>query len=170
MHYTGIGSRSVDPQTGEMIKAIAFELGKQQYTLRSGGADGCDTYFEYGCDRAEGKKDIFLPWPSFNKRVSKYSYVDSDALNMVRELLGPQHWNNLSQGAQKLHARNCYQVLGYDLKMPSKFLICWTPNGDDVGGSRTAILLARKHNIPIYNLGNKKIVELFIGNWKAVDL
>jgi hypothetical protein len=49
--------------------------------------------------------------------------------------------------------------LGGDLKTPSSFLVCWTPNGEDVGGTRTAIVLARKNNIEILNLG---IVEQFI--------
>ena len=55
--------------------------------------------------------------------------------------------------------RNVYQVLGLDLKTPSKALFCYaqpTKNKQGIvigvkGGTNTAIQLAMKHNIPIYN-------------------
>jgi len=47
-----------------------------------------------------------------------------------------------SDYAKKLHGRNVKQVLGDDLKTPSDFLLCWTKEGKDVGGTRTAIVLA----------------------------
>lgn len=44
-------------------------------------------------------------------------------------------WIKLSWGAQKLHARNCQQVLGADLNDPVDVLVCWTPNGKETGGT-----------------------------------
>ena len=52
-----------------------------------------------------------------------------------------------------MHSRNCHQILGYDLKSPVDAVICWTPNGKMVGGTRTALLLAQDAGIPIFNLG-----------------
>jgi hypothetical protein len=62
-------------------------------------------------------------------------------------------WPRLSQGAQRLHARNCHQVLGLDLRTPSAFVVCWTPNGSGSGGTGTAIKLACSRNIPVFDLG-----------------
>lgn len=55
--------------------------------------------------------------------------------------------------------RNVYQVLGLDLKTPSKALFCYaqpTKNKQGIvtgvkGGTNTAVQLVMKHNIPIYN-------------------
>ena len=52
-----------------------------------------------------------------------------------------------------MHSRNCHQILGYDLKSPVDAVICWTPNGNVVGGTRTALMIAMRAGIPIFNLG-----------------
>jgi hypothetical protein len=58
----------------------------------------------------------------------------------------------LSYGAKKLMARNCHQVLGQDLKTPVDFIVCWTKNGNINGGTGQALRIAKKLNIPVYNL------------------
>ena len=45
-----------------------------------------------------------------------------------------------------IHSVLHQQVLGLDLKTPSKFLICWTPEGKEKGGTATAIKLAIINN------------------------
>ena len=52
-----------------------------------------------------------------------------------------------------MHSRNCHQILGYDLQSPVDAVICWTPNGNVVGGTSTALKLAMRAGIPIFNLG-----------------
>jgi hypothetical protein len=66
-------------------------------------------------------------------------------------------WDILSQGAQKLHARNVHQILGPDLSRPTpvEFVLCWTPDAQVVGGTATAIRLAQDRNIPVYNLADE---------------
>ncbi len=54
--------------------------------------------------------------------------------------------------SKKLHARNCFQILGYDLNSPSEFIICWTKSGKLVGGTAQGLRIAIKYNIKIYNL------------------
>ena len=70
-YYTGIGSRNIPDTYFNLIVVIAEYMAKQGYILRSGGADGSDTAFEIGCDKVNGKKEIYLPWKSFNKNKSK---------------------------------------------------------------------------------------------------
>ena len=52
-----------------------------------------------------------------------------------------------------MHSRNCHQILGYDLQSPVDAVVCWTPDGNVVGGTATAIRIALKYNIPVFNLG-----------------
>lgn len=64
-------------------------------------------------------------------------------------------WDRCNEWARGMHSRNCHQILGYDLQSPVDAVICWTPNGNVVGGTSTAIRIAMKYNIPIFNLGVK---------------
>ena len=64
-------------------------------------------------------------------------------------------WDKCNEWARGMHSRNCHQILGYDLQSPVDAVICWTPNGNMVGGTATAIRIALKYNIPVFNLGVK---------------
>lgn len=155
--YTGIGSRETPEHILKLLESIGSHLGNLGYTLRSGGAPGADNSFEIGCDKVNGRKEIWIPWNFFEKRKSNF-------------LPGPEHfrlastlhpvWEKLSNGAKALHARNTGQILGNDLKTPSKFIVCWTKDKADshltvsktTGGTGTAIKLGSLNNIPIFNL------------------
>lgn len=152
MFYTGIGGRDTPYEIQRTMFTLAKLLATKNLTLRSGGADGADTAFEAGCDRAEGKKEIYLPWKNFNYHPSSLYKVTQEALDLVQEFHSA--WHLCSQEAKKLHARNCYLVLGADLNTPSSLLICWTKDGKDIGRTRTAIALARHCKIPVFNLAN----------------
>jgi len=151
MFYSGIGSRQSPLEVMAEMRVIAMILFQNGFTLRSGGADGADTAFEEG---AGDLKEIYLPWQGFNKRDGIVVGNKFKARDMAQAI--HPYWESLTDGGKKLHTRNICQVLGRDLKTPSKFLICWTPDGKPSGGSRTAIVCAMEHDIPVYNLKNSK--------------
>ena len=62
-------------------------------------------------------------------------------------------WDRCNEWAKGMHSRNCHQILGYDLQSPVDAVICWTPDGRVVGGTATAIRIAMKYDIPVFNLG-----------------
>lgn len=64
-------------------------------------------------------------------------------------------WDKCNEWARGMHSRNCHQILGYDLQSPVNAVVCWTPDGNVVGGTSTAIRIALKYNIPVFNLGVK---------------
>ena len=64
-------------------------------------------------------------------------------------------WDKCNEWARGMHSRNCHQILGYDLQSPVDAVICWTPDGNVVGGTATVIKLSMKYNIPVFNLGVK---------------
>ena len=41
------------------------------------------------------------------------------------------------------------------------------PNGETVGGTATAIVLAERYKIPVYNLGKKETLEAFIKQYSV---
>jgi hypothetical protein len=154
-YYTGIGSRSCPALVGSVMTDIAKFLYTEQYILRSGGAPGADTYFENGVTD-DNYKEIYLARKGDFGNKSKLFGVSEEALNMAKKI--HPAWNSRGMTAnngkgRELHARNCYQVLGLNLDNPSNFLLCWTEDGNDIGGSRTAIILAKMKKIPILNFG-----------------
>ena len=62
-------------------------------------------------------------------------------------------WDKCNEWSRGMHSRNCHQILGYDLKSPVDAVVCWTPKGNVQGGTATAIRIAMKNNIPVFNLG-----------------
>lgn len=148
--YAGVGSRETPQDALETMAKIAAHLAEYNWLLRSGGADGADFAFEAGCDHVGGVKEIFLPWQGFNKSKSTLHAPSQDAL-ILASTIHPA-WDRLSYGGKKLHARNCHQVLGIDLNDPIDLLVCWTPKGKDVGGTATAIKLAKMYKIRVINL------------------
>lgn len=160
--YTGIGSRKAPAPIMKQMEEISFTLARFDFTLRSGGADGADTAFE----KYAIKKEIFLPWRGFNGRKSEY---DTTVCKEAYDIAAPLHpkWNMLSMAAKKLMARNVYQILGFDLTSPTRFVICWTEDGcehhsertKDTGGTGMAISVASLRNIPVYNLANYQALQ-----------
>lgn len=146
-YFTGIGSRETPERVCSAMTQISSYLEHEGYTLRSGGADGADLAFERGM--IQGHKEIWLPWLKFNKSDSLL-LPTSEAFSIAATV--HPVWDRLSPAAKKLHARNCHQVLGETLDDPSAFLLCWTPNGKIAGGSATAINLAMRYNVPVFNL------------------
>jgi hypothetical protein len=153
--YTGVGSRTAPPKVLEQITKIGEFLAKYGWLLRSGAADGADSAFERGCDQALGAKEIYLPWRDFSNSNSDLYRPSKEAFK-IAESIHPI-WEQLSYGAKCLHARNCHQVLGPDLNSPSDMLICWTPKGEVKGGTATAINLAIRWRISVYNLALESI-------------
>jgi hypothetical protein len=160
--YTGVGSRETPGPILATMSDIAEALARAGYILRSGAADGADHAFEIGAQRVPaGSLEIYLPWKGFNGSTS-LRYVVTEAALALAETVHP-HWAQLKDPVRKLHARNCYQVLGETLLRPAEFLICWTPDGCEselkrtrsTGGTATAIVLAQRNNIPIFNLQRK---------------
>lgn len=162
-YYAGIGSRETPSDVCDLITKIATKLDSQSYILNSGGADGADTAFEQGSKN----KQIFLPSDSFNGRyhngITHFNYQRLPHKDLAEETVGLFHpaAHKLSDFAFDLMARNTFQVLGKDLQTSVEFVICWTPEGKEVGGTSQAIRIAKSVNIPVFNLGKQKVLDRF---------
>lgn len=138
VYYAGIGSRETPPEILSLMTRIAEKLSSMGYILRSGGAPGADTAFEFGSDPE--KMEIFLPWKGFEGNLSPL-WGPSDAAMLLGAEFHPA-WDGLSDGSKRMHARNCHQVLGSDLETPVSFVICWTQGGKATGGTGQALRIA----------------------------
>lgn len=135
--YAGIGSRLTPKFILELMFKYAKSLGDLGYKLRSGGAKGADKEFESGTLLAN--REIFL---------------EEHATPECIELSSKYHpaWDRCNDYAKRLHGRNAMILLGQNLDNPVDFVICYTIDGKDSGGTGQAMRIARAYNIPIYNL------------------
>lgn len=158
-YYTGIGSRSTPKTIIPRIEEITKKYALNGYALRSGNADGADTFFYENHIKYSDKYEIYLPWPKFNKIQNplfiSLDNIDKKLLFEAEDIVSVIHpsWGRCTQGVRKLHIRNVFQVLGQDLKTPSETVFCWTENGEVKGGTATAIKIAKQYKIPVVNLG-----------------
>lgn len=151
LYYAGIGMRKTPQECLTYMTGLAKVLAKRSYILRSGGADGADSAFESGCDDVKGNKEIFLPWKAFNNNPSLLYDATLSNWDEAMKIAASIHpaWSILTISEQKFHIRNVYQIQGQDLHTLVDFVICYT-NG--VGGTMQSVRLAKKHNIPVFNL------------------
>lgn len=160
--YAGIGSRETPDEVRTKIHEFAEALNEKGYTLRSGGADGADSFFEEAAERME----IFLPWKGFNERPKAdlspdKRYIQSPSQEAVE--LAEVAINGYSMrphGARMLLARNMHQILGEDLETPVEFVLCWTYAGNMQGGTAHGMRLAKSRGIPVYNLARENDEDL----------
>lgn len=156
-YYAGVGSRKTPEDILTYFRFCGGRLKELGYTLRSGAAIGADSAFE---ELAWPEAEIFVA-----KKGTKYLYENLTPLSPAYRLAEELHpaWRACTEYARQLHARNCFQVLGRDLETPVRFLLCWTPCGSETagqcnistGGTATAIRLAHRHSIPIFNFANE---------------
>jgi hypothetical protein len=170
--YAGIGSKKTPQRFLFLMEDIAKDLFHRGFTLRSGGAEGADSAFEKGSQRSE----IFLPWPKFRDNESTFVKPTSEAYKLSSKF--HPVWDRLSAPVKSLMARNAHQVLGYDLKTPSKFIVCWTQDGCEdkkdrtarTGGTGLAIAIASYFSIPIFNLQNPNSITVFYDRFLGGDI
>jgi hypothetical protein len=162
--YAGIGSRQTPPEICAACETMGFALASRGFTVRSGGAAGADEAFEAGALTAGGATEIYLPRRAYRRSVS----------SLYPEELGEEAWRRAQQIAERFHGdwsrvrssharalltRDSFQVLGQNLRSPSRFVIAWTEDGMASGGTGQAIRIAQAHAIPVLNLRDEIVLS-----------
>lgn len=163
--YAGVGSRDTPADVCDLMRGIASTLAERHWTLRSGHADGADIAFEEGCMSVNGTKEIYIPWQGFHK--ARHGSNDAYAVHCLKNhiqaigIAADTHpnWKACGEGTQMMHTRNVYQILGMTLDTPVSLVICWTKDGNAIGGTGQAIRLAERLAIPVFNLFQDDAVD-----------
>jgi hypothetical protein len=166
IYWAGIGSRETPLELKPTIQRVVEICNDRGLIMRSGAAPGADSFFEE--HSLPTLREIYLPWRGFNGNTSSLYQITDEALAMAEKY--HPGWYRLSQGAKKLMARNCYQVLGFDLNTPVDFIVCWTRDGKASGGTGQAIRLATDYNIPVFNLKNSDALINFFKHVQKINL
>jgi hypothetical protein len=159
--YAGIGSRKTPDKVLKDMERLAKKLAFKGYTLRSGNCRGADHAFQKGANTIDSDQvELYLPFPDYEesnvKEGNKLFLPNEHAYAYLRTNL----WCSKNS---YFHARNVQIVLGEKLNNPVDFLVCWTPEGRKIGGTRTGIIVAEDNKIPIVNFANPNYKALIHG-------
>lgn len=163
MNYAGIGSRETPKHVLDMMSDIATLLAIDGHICNTGAALGADQAFANGANRVRGAIELALPWWNYeqawvktlhNANITIYDErIHIAATNSVKQF--HPYYQKLKQGAFKLHARNYLIIEGCG------FIICWTVDGKDTGGTGQGIRIAQSLGIRIYNLFDTETYNAF---------
>ncbi|WYV99132.1 DprA-like DNA recombination-mediator protein [Pseudomonas phage vB_PpuM-Amme-3] len=141
----------------------AFELGWLDWHLNARSRP----------DQHEPRAELYLPWDGFNKHGRDGCFGANIVPELdckitwekAREIARSIHpaWDSvkkdgtpvMGRGPKALHTRNVYQVLGQTLDEPSRFLVGYAKldkQGNPKGGTATAMKLAERYGVTVYNL------------------
>ena len=187
MRIALIGSRQLEQKQEyfEDIKLcynVCMRLAQLGVTFTSGlcelGMDGiAQKAYSKAVDLGLAKESQFEVYVADQYNIRKSSLPrrhlaivrNKDLISETERIASEVHpaWDRCNEWARGMHSRNCHQILGYDLKSPVDAVICWTPDGNVVGGTATAIRISMKYDIPVFNLGvsDKKSVLNDIKNF-----
>lgn len=158
--YAGIGTRILPSSIvyGDLMR-VAKRLKNKGWRLRSGGAIGSDLAFEHG---AREDCDIYFAWDTpylrYGRAIISPELPNWEKAHKIAEQYHPA-WDKLTDGAKALHARNSYIILGDDLNSPVSLVVCYTKNGEEIGGTAQGMRLAKAYNIPILNLFHENVKQ-----------
>jgi hypothetical protein len=149
------------------MEEIGARMAGAGWVLRTGMSPGADQAFYRGACRANGRVQLYLPWPDFEEdRRGGLPGVDVlwRPASAACELASRFHprWDALGWEERHLRARDVHQVLGERLDEPVEVLVCWTPDGSldgsdpRAGGTGQALRVAHHHSIPVLNLAREE--------------
>lgn len=154
MKYAGIGSRATPLPILAIMRDLAKELQDIGYECHTGGALGADKAFIDGATNTK----IWLPFQGYNGYKSDLRMPNERDMKFAAKY--HPKWDACGHGARLMHARNCAIALGDNLDDPVEFIVCWTQDGKQSGGTGQALRIAIHYDIPVYNLGRKGDLEL----------
>lgn len=164
--YTGIGHRDTPLKMRRVIVDISKKMNALHYHLRSGGAEGADSFFEVG---AGTRKEIYLPWKGFNDSMSQLHTIRDEDMEKVEQWYNDytphRPFSEIKEGARKLFTRNYYQLVGYD-NTKSRYVFYYgdeNAEGTVMGGTGFALYMATQLKIPIYNVKDPEQYKKIVG-------
>lgn len=155
-YYAGIGSRKTPKDVLKLMEKVARWLQQEGWILRTGACQGADQAFAKGAlGGPYFPVELYIPWngyeENFTNNASKRGAIvktlkqdDEKAFESVNKYHPTT--KKLGAAARKLHARN------WLIMKDAKFVICWTPDGKETGGTGQGLRIARDLGIPVFNL------------------
>lgn len=147
---TLVGSREAPAKIIRVAEQMGKALSDRGWIARSGGAIGMDQAFLRFYDPA--LTEVYRP-DSKNGAINALEFDNWEEAESIAKTY-VLHFEYMNLYSKQLHTRNAYQVLGRNLDLRSDMLICWAKesSGIALGGTRTAVLIAKSYKVPVLNL------------------
>lgn len=118
---------------------------------------------------------VFQPWRDYSNIIPYaqcYTTVGIGNFDVASNLIRSVHpyWSSASKQTKLQHAKNALIVFGRKLTSPLDALIIYSPvdsNGNIHGNITSAVELANKRNIPVFNLGDKSKIDLVFKEFRT---
>lgn len=157
------------PETAtKTLTSVADALMKREYTFRSTG-DAKNELQNAIAGLENTRIDAYLPWKKFNAGVTdpimpkEYGYQVAIGIHKAFVKLPP--------AVRTILARDVSAMLGVDGTKPVDFILAWSDGGDEaltrtsdfkrIGNNSFILQVAKRANIPVFNVYNTDFIERF---------
>ena len=157
----------------DKLNILLARIHSKHFTLRA--AMNRDNPLEELAIKSTDKKEFYFPFKfkdidsNYRVKVNKVDYKAISIgmtvkLNAFRKYTSDK-FNAMKDIGKLFTGRDVHQVLGEDLNTPVKFMLIYTPKGEEAGDRidfETAgnavmlLLLAKSFSIPVYNIANEE--------------
>ena len=146
--YVGILEDNAPENICDNARKLSYHLAKAGYLARIVMIDN-HIYFNKGCLKGEGLTETSFPWDKKNEKVYEIARKSNN------------NYQNYQPSTHNIIANNVVHVLGSDVNIPADFVICYSDGSNDKVFSQTnqIMMIAKKNNIQIFNLGDEYAVE-----------
>lgn len=150
--YAVIGNYQSDKRRVEALTEAVKLMTKNRWILRTGGTKGAEEIAEKICDQFGGKKEVYLPYASYNGNQSPLYDLgkDLEAESMFYKFL--YTWKLLNNKTKQLLRRHAYVLFGKNLDDPVRFVIGLSKNSET---GMHIFELAWRNSIPVFDLTNE---------------
>jgi len=159
MRIACIGSRQISEEQRVLFVNIGKFIVSGGDFISSGNAEGSDQMFASGGNSIKPENVIiYLPWKTYETyHLNLNNKICYEPKKEWFELTAPFHggWNNLSQGAKRLMARN-YGII----HRADKVIALLNHKKQGGGGTGQGWRIAESLNIPRLDLNNKSFDEV----------
>lgn len=158
-----VGSRSLTGEQETICEKLGAWIVSCSHELHTGAAVSADQSFARGANQVDpALVHLHLPWLSYEREsivlgnhVDIFPSLDQKTQQVYLDYAKVHHpaWGRLSQGAQKLHARNGRIIFpnGYPGK-PVDLVIAWPSKKIGGGGTGMGMRMAEAEGIPLVDL------------------
>lgn len=154
-----------DPETPEgairEFERLTKELIADGFTVRT----GCDNPTAKAVTAVAGQAEVFVPWGGFGGQEAFYGKTNNMSQRIACHFA--PYLITAKRAARVIQSYYLLLLLGKDNVSHSRFLITWTPKGEETmegvnretGSMGLIIKVANSLNIPVFNLGNNDAVD-----------
>lgn len=153
-YYAAVGDQTCPSRYYDIITKITRYFESDGYVVRTRGSKGFDEVVDESVER----KELFVPWRGFEGRTTNTYNPSQDVFDKAAEF--HPRWYKLNNRVRRIMASATACVLGPDLKSRSEFVICWTPDAEQGGGTGQSIRVASYYGIPVFDLAGMPYDEL----------